>query len=144
MSNEYEKYCPDLTTPPGCPDIFPRPPKPPRPPKKLKRPISDEICGNISQSCNGEPVEYWRSISIENLPSGTVSVVNKSDCTMIVNADLDGDGIADINLFIITENGQTKSATLDSISNLEIICEGDGAEKCTGTYCISLHYERFC
>jgi hypothetical protein len=138
-----EHLCPSTVPPKGCPDIFPGPPKPPKPPVKRKRAVSDEICGNIHQDCNGEFVEYWKALGIHDLPSGSVSVVNKSGCTMTVAADLIGDGIEYSILFTVDE-GQTKSITLCSIASLEVSCEGEGNGKCSGTYCITLNYERDC
>jgi hypothetical protein len=131
---------PDLP-PESCPNIFP-PPKPPKPPKKTKNIITDKICGNIYQRCNGEFAEYWRSIGISNLPFGSVSVVNKSDCIMTVRVDTEGDGVSDTHLFTITEKGQTKSVSLGTIANLEISCTGGENSHCSGSYCLSIHYEK--
>lgn len=123
--------------PSGCPKIFP--PKLPSPDRE--RPIvSDEICGNIFQEGNGEFVEYWRTYDLENMPTGSVSVVNNSDSVLIARADTDGDGIADVTLFTITERGQTKSATLGRFAKLEIACLANGNSWGSGKYCISIHY----
>ena len=95
--------------PRGCNGIFP--PKPPTP-KKVKQVVTDEVCGNIEQNCTQGYVEYWKIVGIQDLPSGTVSIVNTSDCTMTVRADTTGNGISDYTLFSIDERGQTKSVTL--------------------------------
>lgn len=141
-----KEVCPSLLPPEGCPSIFPPRPHPPKPPKE-KRLITDEICGNIEQNCNGNFVEYWQAIGLPDIPSATVSVVNKSDCIMTVRADTDGDGIPDVTLFQLTEKGQTKSATVGSINSLEISCthgsmDGFTCNGCSGTFCISIHFER--
>lgn len=107
-----------LMPPEGCPTLYPpKPPKPSKPPKNRKL-VTDEICGNIYQSCNGKFEEYWRSIGISDYPSGSVTVINKSDCIMTVRVDTNGDGIPDVILFTITEKGQSKSASLGTITNL--------------------------
>ncbi|WP_243293153.1 S-Ena type endospore appendage [Bacillus sp. FJAT-47783] len=142
---EYKKipdFCPIDIPPPGCPDIFPRKPKPPKPPKKKRICVENEICGYINQNCNGEFVEYWKGIGISPIPSGTVTVLNTSGCNMTVRADIDGDGIPDITLFNLTEENQTKSVTINSIASIEVSCEGEENQKCTGTFCIDIHYEK--
>jgi hypothetical protein len=126
-------------------------PHPPIPPEKSSQPssekplLTDEICGNIEQGCDGTFVEYWKAIGISTLPSGSVSVVNKSHCLITVKADMNGDGIAETILFQLTQKGQSKSATLGSIANLEIGCgctDGQGNKNCSGTYCLTIHYEK--
>jgi hypothetical protein len=128
--------------PRSCPDIFPPKPSKPRKPFKFEKIMTDEICGNIEQTCNGEFVEYWKYIGVSNLPSGSVTVVNTSDCLMTVRADTDGDGVSDTTLFTITQRGQTKSVTLESVANLEISCTGGEVLNCNGKFCISIHYAR--
>lgn len=132
---------PSLMPPKGCPSLYP--PKPRKPPKTRKL-VKDEICGNIYQSCNGKFEEYWRSIGLSDFPSGSVTVINQSHCTMTVRADTNGDGVPDVTLFTITEKGQTKSASLGTIANLEISCTGRENLKCSGSFCISIHYEKEC
>jgi hypothetical protein len=136
--------CPIPLPPQGCPSIFPQPMPPPPPPKIKKKIVSNEFCGTIKQNCNGEFVEYWKVIQITPLPSGTVTVLNTSDCMMTVRADTNGDGIADTVLFTLTENEQAKSITLGAISSLEISCENRANQKCSGRYCINTHFERHC
>ncbi len=128
--------------PRSCPAIFP--PNTPKPPKtfKTKKVVTDEICGNIEQVCNGEFVEYWKYIGRGNLPSGSVTVVNTSDCLMTVRADTTGNGVADTTLFTIAKRGQTKSVTLEFIANLEINCTGEENISCSGKFCLSIHYEK--
>ncbi|MGD6817755.1 S-Ena type endospore appendage [Metabacillus sp. 84] len=138
-----ESRCPEFIYPKGCQGIYP--PKPPCPkPKIEKRLISDEVCGNISQPCDGSFVEYWRAVGLPQFPSATVSVVNKSDCIMTVRADTNGDGVPNATLFQLTERNQTKSVTIGSISQLEVRCQNGSTPSgtCSGTFCLTLHYER--
>jgi hypothetical protein len=128
--------------PVSCPNIFP--PKPSIPPKpfKIEKIVTDKICGNIEQTCNGEFVEYWKFIGGSSLPSGSLTVVNTSGCLMTVRADTNRDGVSDTTLFTITERGQTKSVTLESIANLEIGCTEGVDSNCYGKFCISIHYAK--
>lgn len=138
-SNYKKKICTSFCTVKFPPPFFPpKPPIPPNPPKdKL---MKDELCGIIQQDCNGQFVEYWRSIDISPL-HGSVSVFNSSECMMTVKADTNGDGISDIILFTVEKN-QTKAVTFKSITNLEISCEGVLEEACSGKYCLSLYYRK--
>ncbi|MBM7618741.1 hypothetical protein JOC95_000583 [Bacillus tianshenii] len=134
-----DPWCP----PDPDPDPKPHPkPPPPPPPRKKKKLVTDKICGNIEQTCNGEFVEYWRAIGFSSLPSATLSVINKSDCPMTVRAGTGGGD--DVILFTISEKGQTKSVSLSQIANLEVSCDGVGNSRCFGTYCINLHFEKDC
>jgi hypothetical protein len=114
------------------------PPIPPESPKNDL--IKNEICGLIQQKCNGEFVEYWRSIDLTSIQYGSVTVINSSECTMTVKADTNGDGIPDITLFTITDRDQTKAVTLRSITSLQISCEGDSGATCSGKFCLTLYY----
>ncbi|WP_148359643.1 S-Ena type endospore appendage [Peribacillus simplex] len=122
--------------------LFPGPKPTPPPPKVRKKLVTDEICGLIKQDCNGEFVEYWKFLHPKPLPSGSVTILNTSDCIMTVRADTNGDGIADTILFTLTEREQTKSVTLGAIANLEISCEGGTDPKCSGRFCIKIEYEK--
>ncbi|MFJ5763690.1 S-Ena type endospore appendage [Neobacillus sp. NPDC093182] len=133
----------------ACSNVFHKKPKlitpiprPFKPRQKKKRLVQNEICGNIKQNCNGEFVTYWRSFGITPLPSGSVTVLNMSNCIMSVRTDLDGDGISETILFTLTERDQSKSITLGTISNLEVSCEGVANEMCRGKFCIEIHYEK--
>ncbi|MEE3951674.1 S-Ena type endospore appendage [Peribacillus frigoritolerans] len=128
--------------PQGCPSLFPGPEPTPPPPKFRKKLVTDEICGLIKQNGNGEFVEYWRFLHPKPLPSGSVTILNTSDCIMTVRADTNGDGVADTILFTLTERDQTKSVTIGAIANLEISCEGGTDPKCSGRFCIKIEYEK--
>jgi hypothetical protein len=135
-----QNVCPNELPPLGCPSIYPKKTKPLEP-SEGEEWVTDEISGNIKQNCNGEFVEYWRYIGIFPLPSGSVTVLNTSGCMMTVKADTNGDGNANILLFTLTEKDQAKSVTLKSITNLEVCCKGGGSQKCSGKFCITLHYK---
>ncbi|WP_429822742.1 DUF3992 domain-containing protein [Brevibacillus laterosporus] len=121
-----------------CLPIFP-PIPPSKPPEPLKDElVKDEICGIIQQDCNGQFVEYWRSMGISPF-HGSVIVFNSSECVMTVKADVDGECLT---LFTIEEKDQTKSVTLRSITNLEISCEGSSGAMCSGKFCLTLYYQR--
>ncbi|MFD1706146.1 S-Ena type endospore appendage [Siminovitchia sediminis] len=115
-----------------------------------KRLVGNEICGNIKQDCNGEFVTYWKAIGITPLPSGSVTVMNKSNCVMTVGANLDCYGCScdgsctNVKLFTLTEKDQSKSITLGSIACLMISCDGEVNQKASGRFCIELHYEKDC
>lgn len=65
--------------------------------------------------------------------------LSDSDCLMTVRSDLDGDGVPDTVLFTLAEN-QTKSVTLRTLSRLEVSCSGERQGKCTGRFCLRVHY----
>ncbi|MDQ0229642.1 S-Ena type endospore appendage [Metabacillus malikii] len=116
-----------------------------RPHKVRKELVQHEICGNIKQLSNERLERYWRAFGICPLPSATVTVLNSSHCKMTVKADLDGDGISEATLFILTEKDQSKSITIGSIAALEISCFSEkGAFLCSGRYSILLDYEKDC
>lgn len=110
--------------------------------QKKTREIKDDICGHIRQKCNGKAEEYWRSIGLDPLPSGSVTVLNSSGYEMTVRADTNGNGNADIVLFSLTERDQSKSVTLDSIAKIEVTCEGDSSQICHGMYSLLIAYPK--
>lgn len=110
--------------------------------QKKTQEIKDDICGHIRQKCDGNAEEYWRSIDIDPLPSGSVTVLNSSGYKMTVKADLTGDGNADIVLFSLTERDQSKSVSLGSIAKIEVICEGDSSQICNGMYSVLIAYPK--
>ncbi|MCP1158828.1 S-Ena type endospore appendage [Bacillus infantis] len=140
-SKWYKEVCCPALPPKGCPSVYP-----PHPPSSIREweTVTAEICGNISQPCDGSFVQYWRTVGMNGFPSATVSVINKSDCVMTVRADTNGDGIPNVTLFQISDRNQTKSVTIGNITMLEVRCTGGTAPSslCTGNYCITLHYER--
>lgn len=135
MSKSKQTYSP-LVPPKGCPSIYPRHTKCPSEPKQL---VSDHIQGMIQQKCDGKPIEYWKIIGFDEMPAGTITVSNTSPCTMVVQIDKDGNGIADFILFSISDSMQSRSATVKKFSNLVITCYGDGVVA-TGKYCLSINY----
>ena len=104
-----------------------------RPVRKL---VTDEICGNIEQACNGEYTLYWESIGV--LPSGSVRISNDSTCTMEAVIDLGEEGIVPI--MKIVEPNQQISVTVNKLRSLKIKCTGEG-KHCRGTYAMRLHYK---
>lgn len=106
--------------------------------------IKDDFCGHIRQKCDGKAEEYWRSIGLDPLPSGSVTVLNSSGCKMTVRADINGNGHADIVLFSLTERDQSKSVTLESLAKIEITCEGDSNKICQGMYSLLIAYPKRC
>lgn len=120
----------------------PHPTLPPPPPIRKKEIVHDEVCGNIEQTCGDEAETYWEALSISDLPSGTISVVNKGFCDITVSAAITADGEF-VDIFTVSR-GQTKSATLGNIAGIAFACAGDEGLPCRGTYCLSLHYEKDC
>jgi hypothetical protein len=137
MRNPKPKHtCPPPASPKSCPSIYPRNTHCSPEPKEI---VFDNFQGMIQQKCDGSPIEYWKVIGLEELPAGTITVLNTSPCTMVVYIDKDGNGIADFILFSISESGQSRSATVKKFSKLVISCYGDGVVA-TGKYCLSIHY----
>ncbi|WP_113928052.1 S-Ena type endospore appendage [Bacillus sp. P14.5] len=131
-------YC-ELELPPeSCTGVYP-PPTPTPPPATM---VSDEICGNINQLCDGVPVEYWKAMLVDEMVSGSISVFNRSGCIITVRARTGGGNLT--TLFTIERSGQTKSASLGAFSSLEISCSGGESQICTGSYCINVHYPKGC
>lgn len=94
--------------------------------------INDEICGNISSPCDGTETVLW----VSHFPSsfGTLSVFNGRGCgkmTVIING----------NVNFIVNDGQTRSITSPDLHHIAIRCM-EGTGRCTGSYCLELHYER--
>ncbi len=137
----FKEVCFPPLPPQGCPSIFP--PHPPHPVGKREI-VTAEICGGINQPCNGGYVQYWKTVGMDAFPMATISVLNKSGCVMTVRADTNGDGFPNVTLFQISERNQTKSVTIGNITALEVSCTGGTNPEalCTGTYCITLHYEK--
>jgi hypothetical protein len=124
--------------PKSCTSIYPR--KGNINPEPLEKEfVSDTISGSIQQKCDGKAVEYWRFIGKHHCPSATITILNASDCLMTVRADLDGKGFTDFVLFTIAENGQSKSISVPSIANLEVVCSGEG-KLGLGQYHMTIHY----
>jgi hypothetical protein len=130
--------CPPNLPPKSCKSIFPRNSDTHLNEDKNEM-INDSFSGSIQQKCDGRSVEYWRFIGPHDWPSATLTVLNTSDCAMTVRADTNGKGTSDFYLFTITENGQSRSISLPSIANLEVICSGDG-KLGTGRFYMTIHY----
>jgi hypothetical protein len=96
--------------------------------------VMDEICGQIKQKCNEEPVTYWQSKGLH--PTGSIRVFNDSSCTMFVHVHLHS---GDIIRKSVTPS-QHVSFTATGLRSLVIKCKGDDDAVCTGNYVVRLHY----
>jgi hypothetical protein len=132
---------PSLIPPKDCPSIFPAHCPSPPAPLYNKKWVTDEICGGISQPCNGEWVMYWNTFSLKKLPTASITILNSCGCVIEAAADTTGNGELDTFLFAVRYHSQSRSVTLPQIASLFIRCQGESSNECFGNYCINLHYE---
>lgn len=139
MNRFKQEYFCELELPPeSCTGVYP--PPPPTPPAASM--VSDEICGNINQPCDGLPVEYWKAVLVEGTVSGSITVYNRSGCIITVRARTTGGQLT--TLFTVERSGQTKSVSVGAFSSVEISCSGGDSPICTGSYCVNVHYPKGC
>jgi hypothetical protein len=123
--------------PQGCPSIYP--PKPPKPPvpEHEKCLTTDEICGNFSLPCGFSNFTVWNTTEV--VPSGTVSIFYSDGCSENLTVSVTNSfGFTDI--FLVPPHN-TVSRTYSDLIMIRLTCPTEiGNNRCTGRYCLSIHY----
>lgn len=103
---------------------------------RCQKVITEEIGGKISQKCNSEPKVIWRAIGIQ--PSGSIKVINTSNCTMIIKIK-SGKNLCTSTITILPKD--EIALTVNLIQCIQVECEGvQETDICTGCFRLCIHY----
>lgn len=135
-SNWLRKKYPSLIPPQSCPSIYP--PKPPAPEPQIFL-ATNEICGDFHLPCGSANFTVWNTTEVAS--SGTISVLYKGGCSetdnLIVSV-IDSSGFLDT--FQVPPHN-TVSRTYADLATVRLACPtGNGNNRCTGKYCLTINY----